>query len=448
MPAFHSRPERFLRVASAATVALVSVMPSPATAAPPADRSEEATLQGAIGPTALVSIALARNRGLRAAEQRARATGMQADAEGRWRPPEAEVFVQRIPASRPYDVPGSQMIMLGLRQPIPAPGSLSAARALRQAERLEIIASVEVLARQVAREVEHAFVAYWEARARERILQRSKEESDRIAAFARARYSAGGPLTDATQADVDSALLGSSIAEAQASVAAARSTLNGLLRRPADAPLGEPVEPGIESVADSTEVIVRRALTLRPEVKLALARQGTMLAAAREAEQQATWPEMSVGIFYYAPTRDMPGHGYGASFTSTLPWAWGRDAESLRASRAMASSGPDDVDDAGARVGVEIATFAGALRAAEQRYVTLRDRALPAGMRAAAAASAGYESGRTDILMLLSARRGLVDIESEMLAARAQMRHALVDLDWAAGERVRRRSLQASPGDP
>jgi cobalt-zinc-cadmium efflux system outer membrane protein len=405
-------------------------------------------LSGPIGPAALVRIALARNTALRATEQRARATQMQADAEGRWRPPEAEVFVQRIPVSKPYDVPGSQMIMLGLRQPIPAPGSLSAARALRQAERSEISASVEVLARQLAREVEHAFVAYWEARAREKILQRNKEESDRIAAFAQARYVAGGPLTDATQAEIDSALVGASIAEAQANAAAARSTLNGLLRRPVEAPLGEPEEPGIDSVADSTDIILRRALTLRPEVKVAVGRQETMLAAARDAEQQATWPEMSVGIFYYPPTRDMSGHGWGASFASTLPWAWGRAAESLRASRAMASSGRDDIDDVGARIGVEIATFAGALRAAEQRYVALRDRAHPAGLRAVAAASAGYESGRTDILMLLSARRALVDIESEMLAARAQMTHALVDLDWAAGERVRRRPLQAPPGDP
>ncbi len=409
---------------------------------------DESALRATVGAELLARVALERNPGLRAVERRASATDMRADAESRMPAPEAEVLLQRIPVSKPYDVPGSQMIMLGLRQPIPAPGSLSARRDMRSAQSRELRATVAVMRRQLAREVEHAFVDYWEARARSVLLRTNKAESDRIAAFAKARYVAGGPLTDQTQAEVESAMVGASIAEQDAKAEAARSRLNALLLRPADAPLGEPAEPANESVAEPTEALIRRAAALRPEIGLARTHQATLMAEANVAEREAQWPAMSVGVFYYAPTRDMPGSGYGASFMSTLPWAWGRASDSARASHAMSSSAADDVAEAETQVSIEIATYAGAEHAAESRYLALRDSTLPASLRAADAASSGYESGRTDVLMLLSARRAVVDVQSAMLEARAAIQHALVDLDWAAGGRVGRRSLPTFPPTP
>ena len=56
---------------------------------------------------------------------------------------------------------------------------------------------------------------------------------------------------------------------------------------------------------------------------------------------------------------------------------------------------------------------------------------------------AGYESSRTDILTLLTVRRSVVDLENDIIMARASLDHALAELDAAVGAEVPRRPLCA-----
>jgi outer membrane protein TolC len=90
-----------------------------------------------------------------------------------------------------------------------------------------------------------------------------------------------------------------------------------------------------------------------------------------------------------------------------------------------------------------VATAEAKVRAGALRLQALRDRAAPASRRAFDVVWAGYESSRTDILTLLSVRRSVVDVEREIIMARASLDHALAELDAAVGVEVPRRPLGA-----
>jgi outer membrane protein TolC len=84
------------------------------------------------------------------------------------------------------------------------------------------------------------------------------------------------------------------------------------------------------------------------------------------------------------------------------------------------------------------------VRAAENRYLILRDLAAPAARRAVDAARAGYATGGADVLAWLDAARSSLDVAVELANARADLDRALADLDFAAGEHLPRAPLAAS----
>lgn len=398
------------------------------------------------GPQDRVSLeraAVTRNPGLRAAKRRAGAIRLAADSERRLPPPEAEIQVWQVPLARPYDLPGAQMIMLGVRQPIPAPGSLGAKAEVREREADVELAVADVRTRELIRDVDHAFVDYLEATVKHRIHVEHLGTAQHILESARARYIAGGALTDITQAEVDEARIEADVAQAAADILTARATLNGLLLRPPDAPLGTPVETPAATLGEPLADVLARARGLRPEVLGAKARTQAALAETRMTEREANGPMMTVGAFYFAPTTGMPVHGYGLSFSSTLPWLSGKARSAVRAQSDLAGSTRDDTADACARINTEIATAAGMVRAQVRRLTVLNDRVFPASQRAFEAAASGYDSGRADILLVLAARKSIVEVEVEMVEARVALEHAMVDLDWAAGAPVRRVPLDA-----
>jgi outer membrane protein TolC len=96
-------------------------------------------------------------------------------------------------------------------------------------------------------------------------------------------------------------------------------------------------------------------------------------------------------------------------------------------------------------VDADVATQESNVRASALRLQTLKDLALPASRRAFEITWAGYESSRTDVTALLASRRSVVDVETDIIAARATLDHALADLDAAVGMLVPRIPLSSVP---
>lgn len=398
---------------------------------------DDPALAGPIDLPAVEAAALARHPSLVEAVHRVRALAAQARAEGSLPSPELMTELWHVPLSRPYALDAAGMFMVSLRQPIPAPGSLDRTADATAQEARAAAAMVLVEARALLREVDRAFADYVEAHARHASHVEHLALTERMSAAARARYAAGAPLSDITKADLERARLEAEIAREEGSVAAARARLNGLLARPAGAPLGPPHSSDPVAVRLPAPEVAERVLARSPEIAAAEATRRAAASKADAARIEATVPSFSVGLNYFHPVGGMPA-GWGASVGMSLPWLWGGASRRTESANERALAERAAAENARVRARAGAAQALALATAAERRLLVLRDVARPAARRSLDAAIAGYAAGGTDILAWLDAQRASLDVDLELSMARADLDRALADLDAAVGERVPR----------
>jgi cobalt-zinc-cadmium efflux system outer membrane protein len=401
---------------------------------------------GPIDRITVIRAAVGSHPGVHAAEQRAHATSLAAASAGSLPPPEVMLQVWQVPIAKPYALGDAGMIMVGLGQTFPAPGARGAReRAGEQMANAERALAAD-RARLVRRDAQHAFADYVEASARHRIHVEHRRIAQRTVALARARHAGGASLTDVTQAEVELARVEADVIGDRTRVLGSRARLNALLARDPLAPLGPPAGGEAEIAAWDLAGSVSAAQQSRPQLQAASAERDARAEEARAAAREATLPSFSVAALYFAPVGPMPVHGYGANASMTLPWIWGEASSRRDAAKEQAEAARGEARGATIPVKAEVALADTNMRAAALSLQALRDRALPASQRSFEATMTGYEAGRTDVLTLLTARRSVVDVESEIVVARAALDHALAELDAAVGIDVPRRTL--GPLDP
>lgn len=389
--------------------------------------------------TSLIAAALRAHPAIRASQERAAARARDAESAGSLPPPEAMMQIWQVPIAKPYALGDAQMIMFGLGQRFPAGRS-----ARQQAGELDATAERAMgadRARLIRRDVDHAFADYVEATSRHRIHIEHRLVATRIVDLARARHAAGGSLVDFAQAEVELARVDADVVTDGTRIEAARGRLNALLGRDALAPLGPPVDVEPEVSSWDTKTALAKARESRPELRAADAQRDARREEARAAEKDALIPAFSVAALYFAPTSPMPQHGYGVNASATLPWLWGEAADRRDGRREAAAAAASEARALRIPIEADVATQEANVRAAGARLVTLRERALPASRRAFEVAWSGYVSSRIDVLTVVSTRRSVVDVESEMIVARASLDHALAELEAAVGAEMPRRKL-------
>lgn len=412
--------------------------------------STEATadepLTGPIDRVTIVHEAVRRHPGVRAAEQRARATSLSASAAGRLPAPEAMVQVWQVPLARPYAIGDAGMVMVGVEQSFPSPGARDAReRAGAQFAAVDREMATD-RARLIHRDAEHAFADYVEAGARHGIHIEHRTIAERSLALARTRHAGGAAITDVTQAEVELARMDADVIGDRTRVVGARARLNALLARDAMAPLGPPVRIEPEIATWDLATSIAKAHQSRPQLRAVDAEIHARTEEARAAAREANLPSFRVAALYFAPVGTVPVNGYGANASMSLPWFWGEAGARREAAMEQVAAARTEAGAAVIPIDAEVAAADSNMRAAALRLQALRDRALPASHRSYEALWAGYEVGRTEMLALLMARRAVVDIESEIVVARASLDHALAELDASVGAEVPRRTL--GPLDP
>ncbi|MCL2447926.1 MAG: TolC family protein [Polyangiaceae bacterium] len=400
------------------------------------------SLAGAASRVAIIREALAKNPGLKAAADRVRAARSTSAAEGRLPDPELMFQIWQVPFEHPASFRDSQMIMAGVSQTFPAPGSLPARADARRHAASADEAMLADRARDVVRDVQHAFADLTEAVARHRAHVEHHDVAARLLAASQARQRAGGPLDDVTQAELATARLDADIAMEAGSVARAKARLNGLLGRPIDAQMGDPRPEEPATIALSPQALTELAARTRPDLRAAGARDEAERSALVSAEREATLPSFTVGAQYFAPTSTMPVHGYGVSAAMTLPWVWGGGAARAEAARALVQAAGEEVAEAKLRIDVDVGTSLATAHAVATQLRTLESGARPAAQRAFDAVFAVYAAGRGDLLAVLRAEQAVADIEIDIVVARASLDHALADLDWAVGVLLPRTPLE------
>lgn len=413
------------------------------TPAPPAALVDEAAaLERPLDLGAVELAVLAHHPSLLAAAHRVRALTARAGAEASLPAPELMVEIWQIPFAKPYALDKAGMIMISVRQQLPAAGSLDLTAEATALEARAEAALVAAAARSLVREADRVFADYAEATGVHAAHVEHRRVVAEMAAAARARFATGGALSDLTKADLEQARLDVHIAHEHGMIEEARAKLNGLLLRPVGAPLGPPRLEEPATVALSAEQAAVRALARSPDVAAAELMEKAARTSVLAADREASRPSFTVGLDTFMPVNNTP-FGYGGSFSISLPWVWGGASKRMRSAEQRALAERASADNVRLRVRTEVATALAAVHARERVYLLLRDLAAPAARRAVDAAGAAYATRGADLLAWLDAARGSLDVAMELSTARAEIARSLADLDAAAGEHLPRTPLSS-----
>ncbi|WP_050432285.1 TolC family protein [Chondromyces crocatus] len=401
---------------------------------------DDAALEREVDLASLQAAAIARHPQVAAAAQRVRATAMDARAEGSLPSPELMAELWQVPLARPWAVPDAGMLMFSVRQEIPAAGSLDRAAQAMALEAQAGAAMVTGAALEIARDVGRAFAMYVEATARHRAHGEHVGIFEQMSAAARARYTAGGPVSDLVKADLERARLLSSVAREQGRLEEARATLNVLLSRAVDAPLGPPREGEPMGTKLTPAEAAERAMARSPAVAAAEAMKGAAAQRAEAAGREASYPSFLVGLSYFHPVGGMHA-GWGATVGMSLPWVWGPGSKRAEGATARARGEASAAQAVRLQARGGAATAVIAVQEAGRRLLALRNEALPVAQRALEVTRAGYAAGGSDFLMWLDAAHATLEVELEITEAQGDLERALVELDFAVGGRAARSPL-------
>ncbi|MFY0535571.1 TolC family protein [Nannocystis pusilla] len=160
---------------------VLALLAGPVRAAP-----AESALSGPFDIDTAVAVALERSPGLQAAAHRIRAAEHLAEAERRPEATRLTFDIWQVPLNRPWAWNESPMVMLGLRQPVPAAGSLKLRSAARRKDAAADAANRDVVAQDLATAVRHAFIDYAAAIARHSVHLEHQRVSEHVLGLARA----------------------------------------------------------------------------------------------------------------------------------------------------------------------------------------------------------------------------------------------------------------------
>jgi outer membrane protein, heavy metal efflux system len=258
----------------------------------------------------------------------------------------------------------------------------------------------------------------------------------RFEAVAQARYASGlAPQQDVIRAQVERTNVATEIALLEAELATLRVRINGLLARPAEAPLAPPrAEAPLPAPGQLDGAALReRVLARNPQ----LAAEDARVRAA-EKNKDVVWsnryPEFTFGV---APiqTRNRISE-WELMFEINIPLqqdtrrADEREALSmLSAAQARKEAAANDLL---AMLGEQLA----ALEAARQIEALTQSSLLPQASLTLQAALAGYETGKVDFATVLEAQRQIRQAQLNLIRTRAEARMRLAEIERLLGEEL------------
>jgi outer membrane protein TolC len=393
--------------------------------------ADEATLDG------ILRIALANNPDLAEARERARAARESAPAAARLPDPEFEYQLWAQPLARPLALDEAQMHMFGVRQAIPAPGSLGAQSDAAHEQAKISTESRRAREQDLVARARRAYAQYYLADREFRIHLDHMRLTEQLLDAARAAYQGGrGTQQDVLRAAVTISRLHNDVALVDGQRRTARGLLNTLMARPVDAPLGPPaaIDP---STIEVRSAALERALAERPEIaaaESAIRAREHELDAARSTER---WPSFMVGVQYMLMPMEMERHNYGVMLSMSLPWFNPRYGEEVRAAEARVAAERSALSSSRSAARYELYEALERLRTARESLAIVDRDVLPQAQQSFEISSAAYRGGQGDSLALLDALKSLLDVRIERERALARVESALADVERAAGAPLR-----------
>jgi outer membrane protein TolC len=381
----------------------------------------------------------------RAARARANAAVERSHAEGSLPAPMASVEIWDFPVGDPSLADSEGMYMFGLAQEFPGGGRSDRARAEQQMAHEAKAEGADAL-RRLKADAAHACVSWAVAESvRERLVEHRKLlEQVREAALVGYRGSAGG-LGAVARADAELASAERRIAESEAELETAQTTLAALAGPAVTLPSAAPPLSERDEHPDPKK-LTQIALATRGDIAAAQARKGAASARADAASSEATTPSFEVKATYM----QTPGMraGLGAMVGMSLPWLWGGGSGRRDGARYDFEAAAAEAESARRMASAEVAQAVGRVRALRRSLAVLREREIPAAERAVEAGRASLGSGGFDLSAWLEAASVLRVARVDEARTSGEIEHAFVDLEASVGRPIEPGSSPSGSKNP
>ncbi len=322
------------------------------------------------------------------------------------------------------------------RQTFPAWGQRDARRDAAEALADEASFRASATWADLALRVKTAYARWQQVHA---ALEQSREIlalTNRLEAVSQARYASGlAAQQDAIRAQVERTNVATQIALLEAEQVTVRVRINGLLARPAQAPLAPPhTDAPLPAPARlDAEALRSRVLARNPQ----LAAEDARVRAA-EKNKDVVWsnryPEFTVGV---APIQTGNRISeWELMFEMNIPLQQGTrragEREALSMLAAAQARKEAAANDLLALLGEQLA----ALEAAREVESITQSSLLPQASLTLQAALAGYETGKVDFATVLEAQRQIHSAQLNLIQTRAEARTRLAEIERLLGEEL------------
>jgi outer membrane protein, heavy metal efflux system len=322
------------------------------------------------------------------------------------------------------------------RQTFPAWGSRDAKRGAAQADGDAAARRVDATWADIAMRIKTTYARYQQAN---ESLAQSLAVLDlinRLEAVAQARYAGGlAPQQDVIRAQVERTSTSSDVAMLEHEVHAATVRLNGLLTRPADAPLADPAsDPVLPSLARLDAATLRaRLLARNPQ----LAAEDARIRAAernKDGVYANRYPEFTLGV---APIQSRNRIGeWEVMFEVNIPLAQSSRRADEREAVSMVAAAQARREALMIDMLAVLEENIAALEAAHRIDTLTQTSLLPQAELTLQAALNGYENGKVDFATVLDAQRQIRQARLTSIRTRADARMRLAEIERLLGEEL------------
>lgn len=275
-------------------------------------------------------------------------------------------------------------------------------------------------------------MAYYELFWFDQALRINKEVKDIIAnleQIAQLQYATGkASQQDVLKAQIELAKINNEIITLEQMKATAVTELNGLLNRPATAPLGEPAMLVLKPLKLSLEQLTEQAIQYSPELKMAqleIDKDRNMLSLSR----RQYYPDLIFSVEYNRITNGSSDNEWGGGVGLNIPIWTGKYNAAVREAEANQRAGEKNYQSMHNMIMVDIKNGYIKIQAAWRVMESYEKNLIPQAEQSLAASRMAYQTGKADFLNLLDSVRMLLDLKLGLYRAQVDYKKSLAELE-------------------
>lgn len=362
-----------------------------------------------------------------AAQQRLRGAGALPD-------PVLQMELRDIPFSEPTLSPANAgNTRYSLRQMFPLGDKRELRRGVAAADANAAEARRSATVAEVRMRAKVAYAQYWYAGQAQAVNEQLRALMADLEQIARARYGSGlAPQQDVIKAQTELTMLRSDLVMLGSERRQAAARLNGVLDRPADAPLADPRE---------LRPVPQRAFDFASLVKLAGERSPTLAmntAQITSAERNTQLmrasrvPDLGVGLAVIQQGTRLTD--YEVMLEVNIPWQTDIIRANVNEAQSMSEAASARRSAAASQIQSELGQNWASLDALREQDGIVRATLLPQVELTVESALASYRTGRVDFATLLDAQRQMRRTRLDLLKIELEQQMRLAEIERIVGE--------------